>query len=176
MWYFAFAILCFFITSCNNQKIEKRVDNVLGSTVKFSNIKTVYFNEEEISFKEFRERYKYISIVCLKNNCKPCNDILYNWKDYYLNKVDTDDYSVLFIIEAESKIQLFQEYKMLSIDYSNAYFFIDSTSIFLNDNAKISTWAIDKSILIDYNNKIRMIGVPWLDENMRDLFFRVISN
>ncbi|HTO14150.1 MAG TPA: hypothetical protein VLZ83_00130 [Edaphocola sp.] len=48
--------------------------------------------------------------------------------------------------------------------------------IYLNSKHSkyILRWIIDAGILIDAENKIKMLGAPWLNEDMTELFYKTI--
>jgi hypothetical protein len=85
-------------------------------------------------------------------------------------------HSVLFIIQGDSYSDFMQN--VLDLDYveDKYYTIMDPNSQFLNSNKDIPRWMIDASLLIDRDNKIKMVGAPWVNDDMKNLFFKTVTN
>lgn len=84
-----------------------------------------------------------------------------------MDSLDTPfDYTVLFIIGGEEYSEFMKN--VLDIEYVEDKFYtiMDSEFRFLENNKDIPRWIIDSSILIDSENKIKMVGAPWLNEKI----------
>ncbi len=55
------------------------------------------------------------------------------------------------------------------------YTIIDSTYNFLEYNKVIPKYIINRSVLIDQKDKIRMIGEPWINKKMTKLFISICN-
>ncbi|NHB69253.1 hypothetical protein [Perlabentimonas gracilis] len=55
------------------------------------------------------------------------------------------------------------------------YYVIDENLNYLIENRLIPRWIIDRSVLIDSQNRIRMVGAPWATPEMTELFQRICS-
>ena len=67
--------------------------------------------------------------------------------------------------------------KVIELGVDDHYYTIlDSKYEFLNKNSSIPRWIIDSSVLIDSENKIKMAGAPWVNEDMKNLFYEIVSD
>ena len=53
---------------------------------------------------------------------------------------------------------------------------MDPEGKFLEQNKEIPRWIIDASVLIDSENKIKMVGAPWLNKDMTELFYKTVRS
>jgi hypothetical protein len=67
--------------------------------------------------------------------------------------------------------------EILDIGYVEDRFYtiMDTERRFMSKNKTIPMWIIDGSILIDPENKIKMVGAPWINEDMTKLFYEIVS-
>ncbi|NLP14370.1 MAG: hypothetical protein GX383_07885 [Clostridium sp.] len=40
----------------------------------------------------------------------------------------------------------------------------------------VELWIIDASVLIDSENKIKMVGAPWANADMTELFYKTVNS
>ncbi|GAO30653.1 hypothetical protein JCM15548_12948 [Geofilum rubicundum JCM 15548] len=55
------------------------------------------------------------------------------------------------------------------------YIIIDPKQEFFISNKDLPNWIMNSSMLIDSENKIKMVGSPWINEDMANLFHEIIS-
>lgn len=129
-----------------------------------------------LTFSELRQQYEFLSVVYLQNGCLPCYPKFIEWQ----HKMDSigcpDNYSVLFVIQGNSYEDFMTE--VLNIDFVDDHYYtiMDPEFEFISQNGSIPRWIIDSSMLIDSENKIKMVGAPWLNEDMKKLFYKIISS
>ena len=175
-----FYILLLTLTSCNSLTPEERViKKSLGKYVETEMFSYVHEDNSVIPYKEFRSKYDYISLVYLADGCSSCYSRYVEWQ----NGMDTlnyiDEYTVLFIIEGMSYSIFISNLKKnipeYDLDRDRFYLIMDSDKQFLNANIKIPQQIINKSILIDINNRIRLIGDPFANPQMAEIFYRICN-
>jgi len=162
------------ITSCTNRSVIKEdLKSNLNKTVNLEMFETVQQGNNIMSFTEFRQMYRYISIVYLEDGCNPCYPKFIEWQ----NKMDTlntrNDYTVLFIIRGFTYNQFIAKVKEIDNIEDCYYTIMDKDLKYLLNNNDIPRWIIDGSVLIDKDNKIRMVGTPWSTKEMTDLFYSI---
>ena len=94
-----------------------------------------------------------------------------------MDSIDSpDNYSVLFVIQGDSYETFLNE--VLNISYVEDHFYtiMDPEFEFISQNGSIPRWIIDSSVLIDSENKIKMVGAPWVNEDMKNLFYETVSD
>jgi hypothetical protein len=154
---------------------EKQIIACLNSSVNLSSIEYVYQGEKKILYSEFRQEHPNFSLVYLKAGCGSC---YLSYAEWHI-KMDSinipDNYSVLFIISGEDcKTFIAKVEKDFTIN-DNYYHIEDFSNSFQRENKKIPFKILQKSILIDANNKIKMIGKPFINDDMKLLFMKKID-
>jgi hypothetical protein len=93
-----------------------------------------------------------------------------------MDSIDTpDDYTVLFVIKGDGYGEFMS--KVLDIEYVDDKFYtvMDPDGQFLKANKEIPRWIIDSSVLIDSENKIKMVGAPFATPEMTKLFHEICA-
>ena len=123
---------------------------------------------------ELKQQYDYLSVVYLQNGCRPCYPKFIEWQQMADSLHYPDNYSVLFVIQGNSYEGFMNE--VLNIDYveDRYYTIMDPEFKFLEANKDIPRWMLDASVLIDSENRIKMVGAPWLNEEMTELFNSIV--
>ena len=158
------------ITSCTDKSVTRELKRNLNKTVNLEMFDTVRQRNDLMSYSDFRKMYKYISIVYLEEGCDPCYPKFIEWQ----NMMDVinvrNDYTVLFIIHGFKYNEFIS--KVHEIDPIEDHYFtiMDKDLKYLLNNNDIPRWIVDSSVLIDKENKIRMVGKPWSTQEMTTLF------
>ncbi len=166
--------------SCNQlTDEEKMIKETLGKSLEIGMFESVRQGEREIPFGEFRDRYPFISLVYLEDGCSPCYPRFIEWQ----TRMDTldlsDDFSVLFIILGRSYESFTNNLLLYNPEYElpkdRFHIVMDPDYRFLENNLDIGRWVIDKSLLINIENKIKLIGPPFASERMAELFYDICN-
>jgi hypothetical protein len=114
-------------------------------------------------------------VVYLENGCQPCYPKFIDWQQKMDSIGCPENHSVLFVILGNSYEEFFTE--VLNVHSVEDHYFtiMDSQYEFLSRNDNIPRWIIDSSVLIDSENKIKMVGAPWINEDMTKLFYEIVS-
>ena len=156
---------------------EKMIKETLGKTVEIGMFESVRQGEKEIPFGKFRDRYPYISLVYLEDGCSPCYRRFIEWQ----TRMDTldlhEDFTVLFIILSRSYESFMDNISMVVPDYEPVndrfHIVVNQDYRFLDNNPDIDRWAIDKSLLINASDTIKLIGPPFASPRMADLLYTI---
>lgn len=152
---------------------EKEIKETINKTLNLEMFDTVLKGNRQIAYEIFRQQYRYVSVVYLKYGCHYCYSDFVEWH----NKMDSlktpKDYTVLFVIKGKS----YQEFmnKVLEVDSVDNHYYVimDSASQFLRNNNDIPFRVLYRSVLIDNENKIKLIGTPYRSTKMTKLFYKV---
>jgi hypothetical protein len=162
-----------FLVSCNRlSPREKDLQDSLNKPLHVELFETVQQGNIVMPFEEFRLQHNHISVVYLQNSCRPCYPKFIEWQ----NKMDSIytpiDYTVLFVIGGGNRYDEFMS-QVLDLEYVEDKFYtiMDPEFQFLAANKDIPRWIIDASVLIDSENKIKMVGAPWINEDITKLFY-----
>jgi hypothetical protein len=158
---------------------EKMIKETLGKTVEIGMFESVRQGNREIPFEKFRDEFKFISLVYLEDGCLPCYPRFIEWQ----TRMDTldlnDDFSVLFIIRGRSHesfiSNLLQSNSEYEISGARFHMVMDQDYRLLDNNPDIDRWVIDRSLLIDPENKIKLIGPPFASARMTELFYTICN-
>lgn len=166
-------LIIILITSCTNSSVTKELKNNLNKTINLEVFDTVRQKNDLIPYNVFRKMYKYISVVYLEEGCNPCYPKFIEWQ----NKMDSinkrTDYTVLFIIQGFRYNEFITKVHEIEQVEDHYYTIMDKKMAYLLNNNDIPRWIVDASVLIDQNNRIRMIGKPWTNKEMADLFYSI---
>ena len=157
---------------------EKMIKGTIGKTVQIGMFESVRQGDSEIPFGEFRNRYPFLSLVYLEDGCAPCYPRFIEWQ----TRMDTldlhEDFTVLFIILARSYERFMDNLYEYEPEYGyndRFHIVVDPDYRFLDNNPDIERWVIDKSLLIDPTNKIKLIGPPFASRRMAELFYAICN-
>jgi len=139
-------------------------------------LKIIQKKNTEIQFNDFRNRYKYIYLVYLKNSCTPCYSTYIQWQREMsvINKFD--DFTVLFIISGNSYDEFIREALKGGLEKDCFYTFMDPNDTFIDGNKDIPLSTIKKSLLVNDQNQIALIGSPFNTPEMAKVFEAICSN
>jgi hypothetical protein len=154
---------------------EKELKDNINKTVQLKLSQTVQQANRTLSLDEFRENHKYLSVVYLQNSCSPCYPKFIEWQQK-MDSINTpDNYTVLFVIKGNSYGEFMDN--VLDIEYVDDQFYtvMDPEGKFLENNKDIPRWIIDSSVLIDSENKIKMVGAPFATPEMTELFYKTCA-
>lgn len=169
--------LVIMVFSCSPPtQTEKDLRENINKPIHLKMFETVRQGNNQLSFSELRQQFQYLSVIYLQNGCKPCYPKFIEWQ----HKMDSigcpDNYSVLFVIQGESYEDFMTE--VLNIDYVDDHYYtiMDPKFEFLSQNDSIPKWIINSSVLIDSENKIKMVGAPWINDDMMALFNKTVNS
>ncbi len=171
-------ILVFLVTlfSCSySSPKEREIIDTINKSLDLSMIMNIRQGDRFLSYEDFRRRFKYISVVNLKKGCQPCYSKFKEWQ----NKMDSininDNSTLLFIINAESYEDFLKEVTVGDNFKDRYYTVIDPKYIYNYRNRNIPKWIINSGILIDQDNKIKLIGAPYSNVEMTKLYHEICS-
>ena len=135
---------------------------------------TVFYKGDTVLMETLLNKFKYKSIVYLLDDCSPCYDKYIRWHKE-IDEIDiSDNFTILFIISGKYA-EVFLN-GVDSIEHIEEKFFLvmDPNFVYPDGNAEIPNWILEQSILIDENNKIRMVGFPFANPNSMKRFKKII--
>ena len=166
-------MLCFAILAgCSNQQPQtaREMEKVINKYLDVMMFDSVSYGNGTVSFADFRKQYEFISVVFLQEGCAPCYPKFVEWHRKMESVSHPENYTTLFIINAGS----YKHFTDGSVGYEQIderyYHVIDPGNRFLRNNSNIPRWIIDRTLLIDRENKIKLIGAPYSTEDMTKVF------
>jgi hypothetical protein len=126
-----------------------------------------------MSYTEFRKLYKYISVVYLEDGCSPCYPKYIEWNKEMDSLNVVEIHTVLFIIQGYSYDAFLKRVNEIKEVEDHFYSIMDKDLTYLLSNNDIPRWIVDVSVLIDQDNRIKMIGEPWATNEMTELFYSI---
>lgn len=162
------------VTSCTRlSPKEKDLQENLNKTLKLDMFETVQQGNTLMSYNEFRKKFKYISVVYLEDGCKSCYPKFIEWQKKMGSINTRNDCTILFVIQGFSYDQFMSRVTDIEQIKDHYYTVMDMDYKYLHNNKTIPKWIIDSSILINPENKIKMVGAPWLTKEMKELFYKI---
>ncbi len=167
---------CVLFVSCKQlSPNEKIIKKTLKKSVNLKMFKNVIVGDEVVTYQSIRSKYDYISVVYFKDGCFSCYPKFVEWH----NKMDSigipDSYTMLFIIMGKSYPEFISKVHQIDYIYNKYPIIMDSNSQFLESNIDIPFDIFNSSVLIDKENKIQLIGAPYVTTQMRELFFEIVG-
>lgn len=173
----AVVILSIFNYSCNNlSQNEKKILEIINNPICLEIFDSIQVNDKnKISYDEFRKSYKFILIIYLVDSCNPCYSKYHEWNKRSDNLKDYENFNMLFIIQGYSFESFISNVRSIGLIKGNYNIIIDPYRKFVEFN-NLPVWLMnDAFILIDNNNKVRLIGNPFATPDMTKLFYSIIS-
>ncbi|ASB47941.1 hypothetical protein [Alkalitalea saponilacus] len=166
------------LTSCSQpSQTEQELREVLNSTLKIEMFQIIQHRDSLISMEQFRERYNHLSVVYLQDGCSPCYPKFVEWHQKMEEMDDVPGHTLLFVIQTEEYDSFIRKVRSLGEEIDEKYYIIiDPDHQFFINNNQIPDWIMNSSMLIDSENKIKMVGAPWINEDMKTLFYKTIGS
>ena len=173
---FILTLMIFALFSCNmSTNWEKQIKANLNKEISVKTVDIIINKNKEITFDDFRAKYKYIYFVYLKEGCMPCYPKYIEWQ----GKMDSinifNDVTVLFVIKGNSYNTFLEEAMKMGLKEDKFYTFMDSDDSFINANKSIPGWIIENTFLIDEQNRIVLIGSPFSTPEMTEIFYDICT-
>ena len=169
-------LITFSVFSCKHlNPREKEIRDNLKKEINLEMVDYIRSKNKEISFDNFRSKYKYIYLVCLQQGCGTCYPKYVEWQEKtdLINKFN--DVTVLFVIKGNSYDEFIEEAQKKGLEKDRFYTFMDPDNSFINANADIPGWIIESTFLIDEHNQIVLIGSPFSTPEMTKVFYDICS-
>lgn len=169
----------FAFCSCRHEKTPVEVIREhIGRRVVINGGDSVYNYSRDIActFEELIDKYDYLSLVYVDRTCAVCRAALVEWMDNAdkVEKIAPDKYNVLFIYRGEDDPRKYVEINLGDASRFPFYVLPDADFGFLLSN-DIADDVLDASVLIDKKCKIRLVGEPFVNGKIEDLYRNVIE-
>ena len=166
------AILFLYISAgCDRTlKSSRELLKVLDKSLNVEMIDTVSQGEVSLSWNDFRNRYQNISIVYLQDGCAPCYPKFIEWHKRMDQIATADDYTVLFVINARDYTSFSRKINLHEAIEEKYYYFIDPRNMFFRANSGISRSVLDRSLMINSDNRVKMVIEPFANADITKVF------
>ena len=154
---------------------EKELRQAVNKELNLKLFQAVQQANRTLPLDEIRQNHRFLSVVYLQNGCNPCYPKFIKWQQK-MDSIDTpEDHTVLFVIKGDNYGEFLSN--VLDIEYVDNKFYtiMDPGARFLEANKDIPRWIIDASVLIDSENKIKMVGAPFATPEMTELFHKICA-
>lgn len=169
-------LLIILMWSCSIQTPEEKIiERTLGKELNLSMFKNVLHQGDTISLENFNKKFKYKSIVYLLNGCSPCYSNYIRWHQEFKIIEPNDNYTILFVIRGKFVDEFITEVDSVEPVDHDFYIVMDPNYFYPDGNKEIPDWIFEKSILIDEDNKIKMIGQPFQSPELLERFEKIIN-
>jgi len=164
------------LTFCKGLSPKEQVirDNI-NKTIHLDMFDSLQCEKTFVLYSKWKKIYKYITIVSLQASCSTCYSKYIEWQTKMDSVNKCDDYTVLFIVRGENFKDFVGKLSKIDMVKNRYYFVIDPENKFMRYN-NIPEWIIESSILIDDKNRIKLIGEPYANPQMTDLFYNVLKH
>jgi hypothetical protein len=155
---------------------KNEINDNLDKEVELKSFNKINYQDSTISFSKLRKKYNYLSLVYLDEECSICYHKFIEWQEKMDTVAQGDSYAIIYVLRGSNKSDFISKVKLIGKDHSDYYMVYDPTYDFISDNKNIPLNIINKSLLIDSNNRIRLIGAPFLTSDMMKLFYKILGN
>ena len=170
-------LLTILLFSCSPPtQTEQELKQVLNTPLEITMFDTILHRDTHITMQQLREKYTYLSVVYLRDGCQPCYPKFVEWHQKMEAFSQWPKHTVLFIIQADDYNSFINEVRRLAHEIDEKYHIvIDPQVQYQIKNKRLPQWMFNTSLLVDADNKIKMVGAPWINEDMMALFFKTVS-
>ena len=175
--YILLGLYFYILLSCSRlSPAEKELQHALQSTIILDNISNlVYTESDSMTFDLIRQQYKYLSLVYLQDGCGPCYPNFIRWQTE-MQKLDCpENHTLLFVIKGQSYYDFMANVHEIQPIEGRYYVIMDPKGKYLENNLHIPRWVIERSVLIDAENRVKLVGEPYATPDMTRLFYSIIN-
>lgn len=173
-----FLIVLLFLLNSYISNNDNIIAKHINKTLIFDHCKElpVVLDNDTISFIEFRQQYDYISVAFFDEECDVCKVNLLEWYKHGNRLPVNNKHAYLMVFRGRDfrKFTKFSIHKDTTLNFK-ASVLIDRFNRYISDNIDIPREIIDRSMLIDKNNKIMLIGEPFATAKMTNLYRELIE-
>lgn len=165
--------LTVFATGCkqNSPGIQLIKDH-LNKKINLSGYDFVYSGGRVYSYAEFRKLYPFVTVNYVDEDCAVCKVKIREWCDNFEKVPVNENLAHLFVFRGKHH-ETFIRYSQG--DTAFPYFIMPSEEFtYVQNNSKIDRQIIDAGFLLDKNDRIQLIGDPFISEKMTDLYYQVV--
>lgn len=166
-----FFLLFIYLLACKTESPEsKSIKETHGKELKLDMFRTVLYKNDSVSLNTIAKKYNYCYVVYLLDDCSTCYEKYIQWHKK-MNKIGiSENFTILFIISGKYVDDFLSEVNEIE-PIDNSYFIVMDPNYYYTDgNSHVPQWILEQSILIDNNNKIRMVGSPFKNSESLKLF------
>jgi len=169
-------VVIYFISCNHNPTAEKDLKIALESAIHFDNISTVvYIENDSISFDYIRQQFKYITLIFLQDGCGPCYPNFIRWHTEMQKLNCPENHALLFIVKGRSYNDFIANVLDIQPIEGRYYVMMDRDGRYRENNQHIPWWVLERSVLIDADNRVKLVGEPFANPDMTKLFYSIIS-
>jgi hypothetical protein len=162
--------------SCNRNSIQNEIKSVLDKKLYFGQLENKILHGNNVCvLSDILLEYEYMYVVYLEDSCKPCYPKFVEWHNKFVDITIPDNFTVLFVIQGNNYDFFMQQVRAIQDVDSHFYVIMDPYSEFIGVNSKIPRWVIDASMLIESGNRIKLVGPPWMNNDMEDMFLKIVN-
>ena len=180
---FSCIVIIFILNQCTSSKnqetkknIKEKIEKITGKTVKIKPDSTFILHRNKThSLSDYNLDNGNPKIVSrIYGDCHVCTHALQKWeKSKIIRKYDTLGVKTLFYIFSDSyKYFKKQMYPKITLSHP---LIIDTTNAFLRDNSFIGAKKKYRTLLLDSNNKVILVGNPVRNEKLMKLYKKEIN-
>ena len=173
---FPFLLLTMLSSSSRPSRTEQELRETLNTTLNIEMFESVQHRDSLISMQQLREKFSHLSVVYLQDGCSPCYPKFVEWHKKMEAMDDVPGHTVLFVIQTLEYDSFIMKVRRLGEKIDEKYYIIidPEHQYFINNN--LPTWIMNSSLLINKENKIKMVGAPWINDDMQKLFHKTINS
>ncbi len=163
-----FCLLIFSLFACTNTSDKQKPKKIIK-------IKMVSFSEENPFAVTFPQHTKYTIISYLNVSCPPCLAEIKKWNEFNA-KNNHDNFQIKLVCYSDDDFQYFKFLcREKSIDKFPYPFLLDTAKEFVVLNKIFKKPEVDKTVLIDADQKIILYGNPLNNETTLKTYLETLK-
>lgn len=93
-----------------------------------------------------------------------------------MQKLDCpENHTLLFVIKGNSYYDFMANIYDIQPIEGKYYVVMDPNGTYLENNQHIPRWVIERSVLIDAENKVKLVGEPFATPDMTRIFYSIVN-
>lgn len=163
------------IQNNNVSPVVKLFKEHLNETISLDGYSHVHSDDSISDYSVFREKYPYLIINYIDEDCSVCKFKLKEWYKYADMLPKNEQLAYVFIYRGENLVNYLKSILGKERELHPFYYLYSDEFTYIVNNPHIDRQIIDSGFLIDKENQIKVIGTPLTSSGVKELINKVIQ-
>ena len=152
----------------NSSPVARLFTAHLEKEICLDGFKQVYSEQDTLAYSDFRQRYPFLYVSYIDEECGSCVFKIREWYKYSETLPMYDRLAYVFVFRGED-YGTFLKYRVGKHPSAPFYYLSSEEFTYVINNPEIDRQIIDGGFLLDNKNRIKVIGSPLKSQSLRKL-------